>query len=69
MFYSTMLLPIAERQEMCLVACELLSLVSGLFLTIPISFMDFRTMKDAPKGFTFGPITRTVCRCAASPSS
>ena len=55
MFYSTMLLPIAERQEMCLVACELLSLVSGLFLTIPISFMDFRTMKDAPKGWNVWP--------------
>ena len=55
-FYSLLLTPVAERQAMLLAVCELLALINGLILAVPLSVMRTRMPPiDAPKGWDVWP--------------
>ena len=51
-FYSVLCTPVEQRQTMMLAVCELLALMNGLFLTVPVSFLRISPPDpSAPKGF------------------
>ena len=56
MFLGLLATPIAERQTLMLALCELMALVSGLFLAIPFEFRRHAlTEPSSPKGWDVPP--------------
>ena len=55
MFLSLLTIPVAERQHLMLVLCELLVIISGLFLSILLSFRRSTPAPAAAKGWDVAP--------------